>query len=74
MPSSNTAGNPLSAGSLSIWMSASLPKGAEPQLKNAYEAIALAAHAAMIAVGFRLIGLGEDHRIGEMRTLELASR
>lgn len=59
----NTTGNPLSAGSLALFMATSLPKRAEP-LKNAYEAVALAVHAGMIAVGFRLIGLGEDHRIG----------
>lgn len=59
----NTAGNPLSAGSLRTFMAASLPKTQSPQLKNAFEAVALAAHAGFIAVGFRLIGLGEDHRI-----------
>ena len=32
-------------------------------LKNPYAAIALFSHACMLAVGFRLIGLGEDHRI-----------
>lgn len=65
MVQTNTAGNPLSAGSLATFMAASLPKGAGPQVKNPYEAIALAIHAGMIAVGFRLIGLGEDHKIGE---------
>ncbi|KAF2873457.1 PI31 proteasome regulator N-terminal-domain-containing protein [Massariosphaeria phaeospora] len=59
----NTAGNPLSAGSLALFMAASLAKGAGPQLKNPYEAVALAVHAGMIAVGFRLVGLGEDDRI-----------
>lgn len=58
----NTVGNPLSARSLSEFMAVSLPKDTE--LKNAYETIALATHAAMIAIGFRLIGLGEDHQIG----------
>lgn len=62
MPLENTSGNPLCAGSLSTFMAASAPKGA--QIKNAYEAIALAVHAGLIAVGFRLIGLGEDDRIG----------
>ncbi|KAF2121483.1 PI31 proteasome regulator N-terminal-domain-containing protein [Lophiotrema nucula] len=56
----NSAGNPLSAGSLSTFMAVSLPKG---ELKNGFEAVALAVHAGMIAVGFRLIGLGEEHRI-----------
>jgi hypothetical protein len=66
----NTAGNPLSAASLSTFMAASLPKGsdgADPQLKTTYEAVALASHACMIAVGFRLVGLGEDDRIGKLR-------
>ncbi|KAI9873998.1 MAG: hypothetical protein M1830_010307 [Pleopsidium flavum] len=57
------SGNPLSAGSLATFMSSSLPKDARPQLKNPYDAIALFSHACMIAVGFRLIGLGEDHKI-----------
>lgn len=56
--------NPLSATSLATYMSASLPKEASPQIKGAYDAVALAVHAGMIAVGFKLIGLGEDHRIG----------
>ena len=42
-----------------------MPRAADSKLSNAYEAIALAAHAGMIAVGFRLIGLGEEDRIGE---------
>ncbi len=44
-------------------MSASIPRDTSPQLKNAFDAIALAAHSSLLAVGFRLIGLGEDHRI-----------
>ena len=60
----NTAGNPLAAGSLAAFMASSLPKDASPQVKSPYDATALAVHAGMIAVGFRLIGLGEDHRIG----------
>ena len=66
MVQENTAGNPLSAGSLSLFMATSLPKGEGSQLKNPTEAVALAVHAGMIAVGFRLIGLGEDERIGKM--------
>jgi hypothetical protein len=65
MVQENTTGNPLAAGSLALFMAASLSKGAGPQLKNATEAIALASHAAMLAIGFRLIGLGEDERIGK---------
>jgi len=63
MVQSNTTGNPLSAGSLSLFMALSLPKGQGPQLHKGTEAIALAVHAAMLAVGFRLVGLGEDERI-----------
>ncbi|PYI02448.1 hypothetical protein BO78DRAFT_400478 [Aspergillus sclerotiicarbonarius CBS 121057] len=38
--------------------------GAVPlSLKTPYEAIALVGHAAMTAVGFRLVGLGEDHKL-----------
>ena len=46
-------------------MLASLPQDASssPQLRTSTEVIALAAHASMLAVGFRLVGLGEEHRI-----------
>ena len=60
----NTTGNPLSAGSLATFMASSLPKDVTPQLRNPFDAIALAVHAGMLAVGFRLVGLGEDHRVG----------
>ena len=60
----NTTGNPLSAGSLALFMATSLPKGDASQLKNGTEAVALAVHAGMLAVGFRLVGLGEDERTG----------
>ena len=33
-------------------------------LKTPYEAVALIGHACMVAVGFRLVGLGEEHTIG----------
>jgi len=33
-------------------------------MSSSYEAIALFSHACMAAVGFRLLGLGEDKRIG----------
>ncbi|KAK5117318.1 hypothetical protein LTR62_005935 [Meristemomyces frigidus] len=57
--------NVLSACSLSTLIVASLPAAtdAQPQIRTPHEAIALGSHAAMIAVGFRLIGLGEDHKI-----------
>jgi hypothetical protein len=70
MVQSNTAGNPLSAGSLSTFMAASLPKDSNG-LRNPCEAVALAVHAGMIAVGFRLVGLGEDHKIGKFQALIL---
>ncbi|GAB7361656.1 hypothetical protein MBLNU230_g1706t1 [Neophaeotheca triangularis] len=56
-------GNVLSAASISQHMAISLPQSADPQLRNTYDAIALAAHATMLAVGFRLVGLNEDHRL-----------
>ncbi|KAF7192735.1 putative proteasome inhibitor [Pseudocercospora fuligena] len=55
--------NALSGQTISRFMLASFPKDATTQLRNAYDAIALAAHASMLAVGFRLVGLGEEHRI-----------
>jgi PI31 proteasome regulator N-terminal/PI31 proteasome regulator len=59
---------PLSAESLLKLMVQSLPAKASdessPVVKDAYAAIGLFAHACMLAVGFRLIGLGEDHKIG----------
>ena len=53
----------LSAESIGTYMIKSVPQGASPQIKNAFDAIALAAHSSMLSVGFRLVGLGEDHRI-----------
>ncbi|KAL4864384.1 PI31 proteasome regulator N-terminal-domain-containing protein [Aspergillus spectabilis] len=35
----------------------------ESSLKTPYEAVALIGHASMVAIGFRLVGLGEDHTI-----------
>jgi len=32
-------------------------------LNTPYEAVALIGHASLVAVGFRLVGLGEDHTI-----------
>jgi len=55
--------NPLSYPSLSKLMLASLPRNATPHLSSTWDAIALASHASMIALGFRLVGLGEDHRV-----------
>ena len=56
-------GNVLSAASLAHMIRASLPKDASPQIKTSHEAIALASHASMMAVGFRMVGLGEDHKL-----------
>jgi hypothetical protein len=36
----------------------------QPSLKTSYEAVALIGHASMTAVGFKLVGLGEDHNLG----------
>ena len=68
MTNNSPAGNVLSAVNLSECMVASLPKDVTPQLKHGIEAVALAAHAAMVAVGFRLVGLGEEHKIASQPT------
>ena len=57
-------GNVFSALALSEHMAKSLPKEPTPQLRNPFDAIALLSHACMLAVGFRLVGLGEDHKLG----------
>ncbi|KAJ8606696.1 hypothetical protein MRB53_040778 [Persea americana] len=47
-------------------MTASLPRKSDIEevlLRAPSDAVALAAHAAFVAVGFRLVGLGEEHRI-----------
>lgn len=58
----------LGAESLSNLMAKSLPAKASnessPMIKDPYAAIGLFAHACMLAVGFRLVGLGEDHKTG----------
>ncbi|GAM90192.1 hypothetical protein ANO11243_082330 [Dothideomycetidae sp. 11243] len=55
--------NVLSAQWLSGIIAQSLPNDASPQLKTPYDAIAIAVHAALVAVGFRLVGLSEDERL-----------
>jgi hypothetical protein len=65
MVSDRTTGNPLSAGSLALFMATALPRGEDGKLKNGTEAVALAVHAGMLAVGFRLVGVGEDEKTGE---------
>lgn len=62
--SGTNQGNVYSSRNLSEYMCSSLPKDAYPHLRNPYDAVALLSHACMLAVGFRLVGLGEDHRIG----------
>jgi hypothetical protein len=64
-----TSGTALSADAILDYMVKSLPtppSDAEQKalVKDPYAAIALFSHACMLAVGFRLIGLGEDHKIG----------
>ena len=64
-----SADNVLSAKNLSESMYKCLPKEPQPQLKNPYDAIALLSHACMLAVGFRLIGLSEDQKLGNLPLL-----
>ncbi|KAI1624526.1 PI31 proteasome regulator N-terminal-domain-containing protein [Exophiala viscosa] len=66
MPSSSSTA--LSAESILDYMVKSLPtqptdSEQSPLVKDPYAAIALFSHACMLAVGFRLIGLGEDHKL-----------
>lgn len=63
MPQEINSGNVFSASNLSKNMYSSLDPSNEPQLRDPYDAIALLCHSCMIAVGFRLIGLGEDDKI-----------
>ncbi|KAG9996129.1 hypothetical protein KCU78_g17601, partial [Aureobasidium melanogenum] len=56
-------GNILSADSLASIMASTLPEESTPHIHTPFDAIALASHASMLAVGFRLIGLGDDDRI-----------
>ncbi|KAI4118098.1 MAG: hypothetical protein LQ345_001780 [Seirophora villosa] len=55
--------NIFSSKAICSYMLSSLSKEASPHLRDPYDAVALLAHACMIAVGFRLEGLGEDHNI-----------
>lgn len=55
--------NPLDADTLATIIASTLSNTLSPQLRTPYDAIAIAAHACMITVGFRLIGLGEDDKI-----------
>ncbi|KAI4844493.1 hypothetical protein E4T44_06159 [Aureobasidium sp. EXF-8845] len=53
----------LSADSLARIMSSTLPEDTTPHINTPFDAVALASHASMLAVGFRLVGLGDDDRI-----------
>ncbi|KAI4205684.1 MAG: hypothetical protein LQ350_000181 [Teloschistes chrysophthalmus] len=55
-------GNVFSSKNLCEYMLSSLPKEASPHLRDSYDAVALLSHACMLTVGFRLEGLGEDHK------------
>lgn len=55
--------NPLAADSLASIIISSLSGLPSPQVKTIYDAVAVAAHSSMLAVGFRLMGLGEDNNI-----------
>ena len=61
------ASSSLSSSSIASYIVSSLPKNTSPQLRSSTDAVAIACHAGMLAVGFRLVGLGEDHGIGELR-------
>jgi hypothetical protein len=67
--------NALSSDFILDYMSKSLSPESDqsPLLKDPYSAIALFSHACMLAVGFRLIGLGEDHKIGMSEWIVLRS-
>ncbi|OAP64847.1 hypothetical protein AYL99_00819 [Fonsecaea erecta] len=62
------SGSALSADSILDYMDKSLPTPPSDSeqsslIKDPFAAIALFSHACMLAVGFRLVGLGEDHKI-----------
>jgi len=61
--------NPLSSESILKQMADALPthekEDTTSDISSSYEAIALFAHASMVAVGFRLVGFGEGQKIEE---------
>jgi hypothetical protein len=65
------ASDPLSVESILKHMAEALPTHGKDDtnsdLSSSYEAIALFSHACMTAVGFRLLGFGENQKIGEPR-------
>jgi hypothetical protein len=64
------ASDPLSVENILKHMAEALPTHAKDDtnsdLSSSYEAIALFAHACMTAIGFRLLGFGENQKIGEL--------
>ncbi len=64
------ANNPLGTESIIKLMADALPTHAKgdtnSDLSSSYEAIGLFAHACMVAVGFRLVGFGEDKKMGTL--------
>lgn len=63
------ASDPLSTESILKYMAEALPThnndDTTSDISSSYEAIALCAHACMVAVGFRLVGLGEEQKMEE---------
>ena len=54
----------LSSQSILIYISKSIPaQDGKQAIKDPFAAISVHAHACMLAVGFKLVGLGEDHKI-----------
>ncbi|KAI9886145.1 MAG: hypothetical protein M1823_002048 [Watsoniomyces obsoletus] len=53
--------DPLSPDSLARLIKSTLPPTST--IRNPYDAIAVLCHACMLAIDFRLVGLGEEHRI-----------
>ncbi|KAF2103306.1 hypothetical protein NA57DRAFT_72282 [Rhizodiscina lignyota] len=68
MAPQNAAGNPFSADSLAGFMLLSVDKSKEQQIQDEFDLIALAAHAGMIGVGFRLLSIGEGRNKSECRS------
>ena len=61
---------PFSPPALLRLIIASIPTVAgTAQLSTPHDAIALLVHACLLSVGFRLVGLGEDDRLGALRQL-----
>lgn len=55
--------NPLSSDTI-LELAAKALSNDQQRLQTPYEAVALIGHACMVAVDFRLVGLGEDHNLG----------